>query len=53
MLMCISGFGLSKLVFNFVPIQDFSKSWTDDELYNAYQLTTEEIKFIDNIIKPM
>lgn len=53
MLMCISGFGLSKLVFTFVPIQDFSKPWTDDELYNAYQLTTEEIKFIDNIIKPM
>jgi len=53
MLMCISGFGLSKLVFQFVPMQDFSKSWTDEELYSKYGLTKEEIDFIESMIKPM
>lgn len=36
-----------------VPIQDFSKSWTDAELYAKYNLTEEEIAFIENKIKPM
>ena len=53
MLLCISGFGLSKLVFPFVPMQDFSKSWTDEELYAKYSLTDEEISFIESLIKPM
>lgn len=53
MLLCISGFGLSKLVFPFVPMQDFSKAWTDEELYAKYELTGDEIKFIEDMIKPM
>ena len=51
--MCISGFGLSKLVFAFVPMQDFSKPWTDKELYTKYGLNNEEIAFIESMIKPM
>lgn len=53
MLMCLSGFGLSKQVFKFVPMQDFSKPWTDEELYEKYGLTDEEIAFIESMIKPM
>lgn len=53
MLLCISGFGLSKLVFQFVPFQDFSKAWTDQELYKKYSLSPEEINFIESTIKPM
>lgn len=53
MLLCISGFGLSKLVFQFVPFQDFSKAWTDQELYKKYGLSLEEISFIESTIKPM
>lgn len=53
MLLCISGFGLSKIVFQFVPMQDFSKSWTDEELYEKYGLTDDEITFIESMIKPM
>lgn len=53
MLLCVSGFGLSKIVFQFVPLQDFSKPWTDKELYEKYGLTDEEINFIDSMIKPM
>ncbi len=39
--------------FAFVPTQDFSKSWTDEELYAKYDLTEEEIAFIESMIKPM
>lgn len=40
-------------VYQFVPLQDFSKSWTDEELYAKYKLTKEEIDFIEAMIKPM
>ena len=40
-------------VYQFVPIQDFSKPWTDEELYEKYGLSEEEIKFIEENIKPM
>lgn len=44
---------ISKGVFAFVPVQDFSKPWTDAELYAKYSLTEEEIAFIESMIKPM
>ena len=53
MLLCISGFGLSKLVFSFVPMEDFSKPWTDEELYEKYGISEDEIAFIDSMIRPM
>ena len=40
-------------VYSFVPLQDFSKPWTDAELYAKYGLTDEEISFIESMIKPM
>lgn len=40
-------------VYQLVPIQDFSKPWTDEELYAKYGLTDEEIAFIESMIKPM
>ena len=40
-------------VFECVPQQDFSKPWTDEELYAKYGLTEEEIAFIESMIKPM
>ena len=43
----------SRAVYQFVPIQDFSKPWTDKELYKKYKLTKEEINFIESMIKPM
>lgn len=49
----MSSINLSKLVFAFVPMQDFSKPWTDEELYAKYDLTDEEIAFVESMIKPM
>ena len=40
-------------VYSFVPLQDFSKPWTDEELYKKYDLTQEEVDFIESMIKPM
>lgn len=44
---------ISKANFALVPIQDFSKEWTDAQLYKKYGLTDEEIAFIESMIKPM
>lgn len=40
-------------VYSFVPVQDFSKPWTDEKLYAKYGITDEEIAFIDSMIRPM
>ena len=41
-----------KSVYSFVPVQDFSKSWTDKELYEKYKLSKEEIEFIESMVRP-
>ena len=40
-------------VYSFVPVQDFSKPWTDEELYRKYRLDKREIAFIESMIRPM
>lgn len=40
-------------VYQFVPMQDFNESWTDEKLYKKYGLTQEEIDFIESMIRPM
>lgn len=44
---------MSQSVYSYVPMQDFSKPWTDEELYEKYDLTDEEIAFIESMIRPM
>lgn len=44
---------LLKAVYSLVPLQDFSKPWTDEELYKKYNLTQDEIAFIESMIRPM
>ena len=40
-------------VYQFVPMQDFSESWTDEKLYKKYSLDEKEIEFIESTIHPM
>jgi site-specific DNA-methyltransferase (adenine-specific) len=40
-------------VYQLVPLQDFSESWSDEKLYKKYKLTKEEIAFIERMIKEM
>lgn len=44
---------IAKANFMFVPVQDFSRSWTDEDLYKKYELNSEEIDFIESMIRPM
>ena len=49
----LTSMNITKDRFLFVPLQDFSKPWTDEELYKKYGLSVEEIAFIESMIKPM
>ena len=44
---------ITKGCFAFVPNQDFTERWTDEKLYAKYQLTEEEINFIESLIRPI
>jgi len=52
-LQTLFGIGLTSDRFQFVPMQDFTKVWTDEMLYEKYNLTAEEIDFIEKIIAPI
>ena len=39
--------------FMFVPVQNFAEEWTDEELYKKYELTENEIAFIESTIRVM
>ena len=39
--------------YSIVPMQDFNEHWTDEKLYKKYNLTAEEIAFIESMIRPM
>ena len=49
----MTSINISVDTFSFVPMQDFSKPWIDNELYKKYNLSKNEIDFIESIIKPM
>lgn len=53
LLTAVSSINLSKDKFKFVPLQDFSRPWTDADLYAKYNLTEDEIAYIEKLIKPM
>ena len=44
---------ITRSSFELIPLQDFSKPWTDEELYKKYKLTQEEINYIEDNIDPM
>ena len=38
-------------VYDFVPMQDFSRSWSDKDLYAKYNLTDEEVQYIESMVR--
>ncbi len=44
---------ITKDAYFFVPILEMSEQWTDEKLYKKYELTGEEIDFIESKIRPM
>lgn len=43
----------TKKVYKFVPLQDFTRSWSEDELNQKYGITAEDQKYINSLIRPM
>lgn len=39
--------------YEWVPVQTWDREWTDEELYEKYGLTQDEIEYIESVIKPM
>lgn len=40
-------------VYQWVPQQDWKVQWTDEKLFEKYGITTEEVDFINGVIRPM
>ena len=51
--LAITSVNVTRECFAFVPMQDFTRSWTDEDLYAKYGLTDEEIALIESMIKPI
>lgn len=43
----------TRKVYTFVPKQDWSRPWTDADLYAKYDITQTEIDFIEKVVRPM
>lgn len=43
----------TRKVYTFVPVQDWSRPWTDEDLYARYGISEDEIEFIEKVVRPM
>ena len=53
LLQALTSIHITKSTFLFVPMQDFSKLWTDEKLYKKYKLEKEEIALMESMISPI
>ena len=44
---------VTRKVYTFVPTQEWTKRWTDEDLYAKYGITSSEIEFIEKVVRPM
>jgi site-specific DNA-methyltransferase (adenine-specific) len=44
---------VTKKVYTFVPTQDWTRTWTDADLYKKYGLSPEEVAFVEKVVRPM
>jgi len=47
---CKNSADLNKIDFSFIPLMDFNNEYTDDLLFTIFNLSSEEIQFIDKNI---
>ncbi len=43
----------SRSVYSWVPIQTWDRKWTDEELYEKYDFSQDQMDYIESLIKPM
>ena len=48
-----SSMNITKSNFRFVPYLDYTKKWTDKELYQEFNCSQKEISLIDGMIRPL
>ena len=44
---------ITRKVYTFVPKQDWTRQWTDADLYEKYGITDDEIAFIELVVRSM
>jgi len=43
----------TRKAYTFVPIQKWTRQWTDEDLYKKYGLSASEIAFVEKLVRPM
>lgn len=43
----------TRKVYTFVPTQEWTKRWSDEDLYAKYGISASEIEFIEKVVRPM
>ncbi len=43
----------TRKVYTFVPTQEWTRKWTDEDLYARYSISASEIAFIEKVVRPM
>lgn len=43
----------TRKVYTFVPLQKWTKQWTDEDLYAKYRISEDEVEFIEKMVRPM
>lgn len=43
----------TRKVYSFVPMQKWTRRWTDEDLYAKYGISPSEIAFIEKVVRPM
>ena len=51
LLQATSSINLSKDKFQFIPMIDLSQSWSDERLYDQFELDESELQFIEGMMK--
>jgi len=44
---------ITRKVYTFVPSQEWTRRWTDEDLYAKYDISDSEIAFIEKVVRPM
>jgi hypothetical protein len=50
MILAKNGQNMSKDTFRFVPVIDLNRNWTDEQLYDFFELTPDERSYIETIV---
>lgn len=44
---------VTRKVYTFVPTQEWTRKWSDEDLYAKYGISDREISFIEKVVRPM